>query len=212
MNSIRRWITLSLALAALIAGGVIFRAFLLQNVIMPASLVIWAIVRVFRSIPQEAYWVGLVFIAFVLGLRLLPMSSAAIKVKEEIDTRQPARRYEYWCKIIDDSSRSRENKSILKDNLCELLIGVIAQEEDRLPNAVRDDLIHKRLELPPEIYAYLDSSETGKDRHYFKQWFAQLTSIGGSIQKNVTSGGQSMADLLTYLETYVEIDNDSDHA
>lgn len=210
MSATRRWIALSLALLALLSMGIVFRVFLMQNVVLPASLVIWAVIRVFLSIPQEAYWVALVFVAFVLGLRVLPMRSSSSMLKPDTDSRQPARRFEYWRRIISEASKSNENKAVVKDNLRELLINVIAQEEGKHPNAVREDFANRRLDLPQSLYAYLTGAESRELSRRFTPKLNKMPLLGGRAQSNSPTSGQKMADLLAFLETYAEIDHDSD--
>lgn len=210
MNVSKRLILILVLLAVLLSAGIVFRVFLMNSVIMPASLVLWAVIRVFLSIPQEAYWVGLVFTAFVLGLRLLPIRSETLKRPAAADSRLPVRRFEYWQKIIKESSLSSENRIVLENNLRDLLVNVIAQEEHVSPNSLREDIEKRRLDIPEEIYDVLEGLNTGRQtrKSWMQQFFRKLSFNYLNTRINQSSNLESAEKLLRYLENYAEIDHD----
>lgn len=210
MNNRMRWIILSIGLAFLLAAGLIFRHFLFENVIMPIALILWAVLRVFMSVDQEVYWVALVFIAFVFGLRLLPVKVSELSHPAGREARQPAKRLEYWQSLIDKAKESSENQQALTKNLQDLLILVMAIEDQADPNTVREALQHRHLDVPQEIIAYLTTTKSGgtylnKAR---RNWNGRLLPRG-ELSSNSSSGKQAGIEaLLDFLESYAEIGYD----
>lgn len=203
----RRWVVLVLALAAILSAGLIFRDFLMQNVIMPIALLLWAILRVFMSIDQEVYWVILIFAAFVLGLGLLPVrGSRAVGPSQSAEP--TARRFNYWHAIIRQAAKSREAREALESNLRELAVNVIAMEEQKHPNAVREDILQRRLDLTEDIRAFLLRGANGRRQTSKKGLQGRLTGLVKRSNSQVGAERLSPEKLLEYLERYAEIRDD----
>lgn len=198
------WIWIILALAGLAAAGFIFRGFFMQQVIMPIALLIWAIARIFLSIDQEVYWIALVFAAFVLGLGLLPVRSNGAALDKDAQNNLSGKRFLYWRKIIVRSTRSREERAVLNANLRDLAVNVIAMEEQEHPNAVRDAILHRRLDLPEDIRDFLAEGERRREPTAGKGlpgWFARM-------RKQPTAADVDIERLLEFLERYTETKDD----
>ncbi len=213
MSSRTRWIILSAGLACLLAAGMLFRHFLFENVIMPITLVLWAVMRVFMTVDQEVYWVALVFVAFVFGLRLIPVRVAARSQPGVKESRQPAKRLEYWQDLIKKGAESRENQQILKKNLQDLMINVMAIEDQVNPNAVREAFLRKNKDVPEEILSFLSTVDSDKSRPGKNggNWIDRLISRG-KVTNKPSSGKQGGTEaVLDFLESYAEISYDDEY-
>jgi hypothetical protein len=213
MSSRLRWILLGVGLMCLLAGVIVFRQFIYANVIMPISLILWAVLRVFMTIDQEFYWVALVFIAFIFGLSLVPMRTKVLSQPAGRESRQPAKRLEYWDVLIDKAGNSREDQQTLRKNLQELFVNVMAIEDQADPNSIREDLQRKRLDIPKEIVTYLFAVEDrGFNSKRNKQsWINRLLSRDEISRNSSNDNLPDIEAVLDFLETYAEIGYDHEY-
>lgn len=81
MNSSRRLTLIGFLLLLTLFVGLLFWPFILNDIITPASLVVWLLLRIFvLSIGQKYYWAVIIFLtAFFLYRRLLPLPPPPFK-------------------------------------------------------------------------------------------------------------------------------------
>jgi len=213
MNRRLRWIFLGIGSACVFAAVVVFRYFVYANVIMPISLILWAVFRVFMTVDQEFYWVALIFIAFIFGLRLIPVRAKTLTHPAGRKARQPAKRLEFWQGLIDRARHSGEDQLTLRKNLQDLLINTMANEDQADPNAIRDDIKCGRLDVPKEIFTYLSSVESGGlDPGRPKQsWISRLLSRNEITRHSSSGDEQGIGAVLDFLESYTEIGYDNEY-
>ncbi len=205
MKSHRRWLILLAALICLLAAGLAFRSFMMANLIMPVVMIVWLVLRVFMTVDQEVYWLVFIFAAFVLGLGLLPGRSNMIVTPVDSNHRQPAKRFSYWKKLIGKAGRSREDQIALENKLRELMVDVIATEEQMHPDEVRRELLQRNLPLPTEVYRFLSPGADGKRREKTGGISGWRVERINQARKSNAAGKMDMRRLLEYLETYAEI-------
>ena len=98
---------LLLFLGLILALGVIFRTFILADIIEPVALMFWAFWRLLSSVDQNVYWVLLVFLCLILAIRTLPPEPEIHPEASYIDRQKNIGRVGFWRSKITAASLKR---------------------------------------------------------------------------------------------------------
>lgn len=150
-------LALLLLLAALLTP--FLKDFIRDVLLLPLLYLAWLARIIFDTIPQVAIWIVFLVVALLVALRSLSGGRAA-----RLDTREtPATvvgRIESWVRLVDQAGQEHYARWRLARELRKLTLVILANEKQLSQEQIRQDLTEGRLDLPPEIQAYLQASMT----------------------------------------------------
>lgn len=135
----------------------------IRNLITPLLYVFWVGILLFRSIPQEGVWAAFVVMALLIA--------AVSLFKRQPGSRRPPppkpprqERIESWARLIRQADKETYYRWQLAQHLRKLTLEAMAHEERTSSKQIQQQLTAGRLEIPPEIEAYLQASLTSFNR------------------------------------------------
>jgi len=210
----RRTIILLVAILAvnLILAG-IFRDFIRENVLIPILYLIWYIGLFVKSLGQICLWPFLMIILAIISLRIL-----RTKEKERLRSRGYAGeslpmedgRVMFWMKYIRRKSIGIENLSFVSFRLRELVLSVLAYQENLTSSEIELELARGRLDVPAEVRGLLKPRDEAVNN--IDESPSIFLRIMNWLKKpSMTSAPKSsseMTELVNYLEEQLEIEHD----
>jgi len=182
--------------------------------LVPLAYLIFIIRLVAISIGQQTLW-----IAFIILSTLIAVISLAINREEQPqdipkDKKYPTR-LQTWIKTLDQKEQSEYFKWNLAQNLSNLFVEALAYHQGASRDQVLQKLKNGMLDLPPDVLAYLQVSQTpfsqtGLVSYNPGNWYVR---IWDSIFKRQTlKTTKSPLDLepekiIHYLENYLGFDS-----
>jgi hypothetical protein len=97
-----------------------YHAFLFDFFIGPLAQAFWVIVRVFLSVDQIIFWLGLIIVLLLMTFRLIPIRVGASSKYQYIDPQTSSNRVEYWRSIFQPP-HNPTRKAVVKENLLKLI-------------------------------------------------------------------------------------------
>jgi hypothetical protein len=211
---------LLLLLGLLFCLGILFRPYLLEYVVQPIAILFLYLWRIILSVHAAVYWSILIFsvsiyASYQLFFRRLqkPAVPVAIRPSASNATLENVR---YWRTMILVTRDEIEKPSILKSELREMLVSMLAAKQPgsstlEMYNALR---LHKIL-LPEDFFTFLFPEELPLPRRHFKQtlyeiWNAPLRWAGHGKARELAKYYRSIEQVIAYLESSMEIKNDSE--
>ena len=209
----RRYLVALFILIVLLVLGIGFHTYVMKFVIEPFVMVLWAIFRVFLSIPQEVYWTGLIILACVVAIILLPTRSEENQQSGYHDPKQQFNRLEYWQSMLKSAPIKPTEDQALKENL-QRLIKSLKQLEGGRGEADSQDTVIQQGTLPVRASTFLNlvsiSPENPIKSHY--KWLPaalqnlkKKTSLG---YQNIEEYYDSVEEVLHSIETDLGIEHD----
>jgi hypothetical protein len=152
---------LRLGLAILLAGLLtpFLKDFVGEVVVLPLLYGIWFGRLVIDSIPQAVIWAVFVAAALLVAGRSLLNRRSDWKENRELPTVYPGR-IKSWAWLIDRAGQEHYARWRLARELRKLTIASLAQETGWSEEQTNQMLKEDRLNLPPDIQAYLQASMT----------------------------------------------------
>jgi hypothetical protein len=200
--------------------GLLFWPFILNEIIMPTSLAVWVLLRIFvLSVDQEYYWVAIIFITSIfLYLRLLPPSHSTIQSEDSQHLNETMRTLDYWRSLFDLIDQRVQDDKMLKKELAHLLLSLYATKQHTLADfRLYDALQQGKIPLPEQMHAFLFSEEpqpAGRSliinirklvqsirntpRKWIRRWRGQETA----------ERHRMIDEILCFVETSLEMKND----
>jgi hypothetical protein len=201
-----------LILSLLVGFFVSFRSSLMNYIIEPIALLFWAVWRIISSVDQNLYWIALIVICAILVIRLIPSEKDSPPSPTYIYTYKPPNRVEYWQTIIDESRLGKHKSEYLRNRIKELTMTVISQVEQPATTELDEIVAAGIPSLPPEARQYLfpsngeDGISSMKDQlnHnvFLPRWLRKWR------RKYIHQNNATMDEVLTWMETELEINNE----
>jgi hypothetical protein len=218
MKSPRRlaWLLLVLGIGLLVAFP--FRAFLLDNLVMPVALVAWLLWRVVLSVNQAVYW-GLAIVA-VTALVVYRLAQAGA-VAESISPPAPASilkslaDWRTWLLVTGAESQASD---MLRRQLAQMLAAMYAAKSPQAASQFiyYDGLQQGRIPLPARVYAFLfpdearaaERSRKGRLQRWAERPQAWIRHWTGRDRAEFY---RTVEDTLAFMETFMEIKHGDDY-
>ena len=212
MEKFKKTILPFLMLALLVGLFISFRSFLMDYIIQPIALLLWAVWRIISSVDQNIYWIALIVFCTTLVIRLIPSEKDNSPSLAYSHTYKPPNRVEYWQTLIDESILGKNKSEYLRNRIKELSMTVISQVE-QTAEMDADKMIATGIpSLPPAARQYL-FPPNGKDG---------ISSIKDQLDNNVfvprclrrwqrryiQQNTAMLDEILTWMETELEISNE----
>ena len=216
MNVSGRLVAFVFILLTILLVGMIFWPFILNEIIAPASLAVWVLLRIFvLSIDQKYFWAAIIFIAsFFLYRSLLSRIPTAVQTDDFQRPNETMGSIGYWRRLFTVIDQKVQDDKTVKKELAYLLLTLYATKQ-HTPASFRlyDALQSGQIPLPEHIHTLLFPEEPQ----------GPVRSIRGllqSIQKTPRKWirrwtGQEAAEhyrmideVLGFMETSLEIKND----
>jgi hypothetical protein len=193
MKGSLRYRLIFLALALLLGFCLFNPTLLVTYLVDPLTRIAWLIIRTFLIIDQDVYWVLLIFVAFLLVLRILPARQRTLLRQAYDDTLHPEDRVAYWEGLLDAAEDNPDARSTLQQELAALNQNILSLAEGYEGQAI---------DLPSIPGGALHRLPVGKRALIL---FQRLLKPGGQpgtvLEKRVAS-------ILKTLEDKLEIKND----
>ena len=155
INMIRKFLLSLLILFLFVSIVIIFRSFLIDNIIEPVALLLWLVWRIISSVDQNIYWIVLIFFVVIIFLRLIPPGNEKSHISAYNYTYEAFSRVEHWQMLIWDSALGWIESEYLRDGLKELLMAVIAQVEHSDTSDSEEVIAKGKVSLSPAARRYL---------------------------------------------------------
>jgi hypothetical protein len=211
----RRRIIFGLFFFVALLVGVLFWPFILSQIIKPVAIVVWLLLRILvLSIDQKYYWAAIIFSAVFFLYRLLPRQPGFVEPDDPREENSTLRTLGYWRNLFTFPEQRLLDEKTLKGELVRLLVSFYATRQHTTANfKVHEALQQGELPLPEHIRAYLFFEESGKTKVPLgkrlqaiwldpRGWFLRLTG------QETVKHDQMIAEVLTFMETELEIKND----
>jgi len=199
---IRRALFLGLALAAAIGLAVLLRDLVREALVEPLAYLLWLVRLELESLPQAIAWVALIVIGLLLAGRSL-VAGAAPARRAAPGERDYAGQVEATVRWLNLTTHGDYYKWRLAQRLSELALEALAQREQIGVEEARRRLDDGRLDVPPDIRAYL---QAGLQPDYFgrlprPRWRWRLRAPSSSLDL-------APETVVRFLETQLEAERD----
>jgi hypothetical protein len=148
---------LGLILLTAILLAPLIRNFIRDVVVIPLLYLVWVGRIVFDTIPQTAFWGCFLVIALLMAAASLLKQRESPSRIREVKLVQLGR-VETWAKLIRQAVQEDYYQWRLAQPLRELIVETLAHEARLTPKQIMQRLRDEQLDLPAEIYAYLQAS------------------------------------------------------
>ena len=215
MNRSRRVILSLLVGAILLFLGLLFWPFLVSNIIKPAALVIWLLLRILvLSIQQKYFWYAVILAAFFVLFRLLYQAQSELPSASSLETNTTMINISYWRGLFMYNGQAAKEDKILKRQLTSLLTSLYALKQGKSNDfRIHDALQQARIPLPENIHAFLFAQEPPLSGGSLTKFFQSLRRIAQKWIHRWTGREkaeyyQRIDEVLNFIETSLELNND----
>jgi hypothetical protein len=214
------------AVLSVIVVGVLtfyFKDYVRQVLALPVTRILWFLRLLIDSTPQLIFWGLLLFIFFVVVIRSLSAGNPPVVQMVGEPLQSPRRqRIAFWTnQFAQTLSGDQYSKIRLEGYLGDIAMQVLAHQYKEDPEKIRLLILQDKLELPPEIKAFVKARyrpvlETrpgfwASIWSGFQKWFSFFKNR--LKQPMILSPGQSPGDeieaVIHYLEEQLEVRDDS---
>lgn len=212
MDNLKKYFLPFLVLGSFFSLAVVFRSFLMTNIIEPIALFLWTLWRIVASVNQNVYWIILIALCILVMIRLVP----------RVTNNPPSTAYtykyswpnpvEHWRTLIQEASLGRSEFEHLRDGLKQLIESVVAQVERSDPKGSDEIPVMGKVSMSPAAYRFLFSSKEQAGMFSGSRWFDIIylaprwfrMSAGKFIRQDMTS----IDEILERMETEMDISHD----
>jgi hypothetical protein len=184
-------------------------------ILVPVAYVIFIFRLITANINQEILWITFVIISIVIALLSLGSRWNFSTEETTAENKYPTRLHD-WINIVHKKQHNEYFKWNLAQDLSNLFIEAIAYRQGISRSQVLQRLSIGTLDLPDDILAYLQISQTpfsqtGLTRKKNGNWFSRIRDMLRNHSNIQVGYGQSSLDLeperiIHYLEDYLEFD------
>lgn len=164
MNKFKKSVVPLLTLTLLVGFIIRFRLFVMDYIVKPVALLLWAAWRILASVDQNVYWVALIVFCAVLIIRLIPSGKDDSPGLAYGNTYKPPNRVEYWQTLIAYSVLGKNKSENLRNNMKELYMSVISVVERPAASDAKEIIEEEIQALSPAARQFLflsnDKNET----------------------------------------------------
>lgn len=183
---------------------ILFGPFILENILMPLSLVLWIFLRVFiLSIDQKVIWGMMIFSVLIFFILRFDRSASPVEQSELLDQNSSIKDLEFWRFYLSASPHKREELKDLKRKLAWKLVSIYASRK-RIPAnyEVFDAFKLCEIPLPEKVYSFLFADEKKKSWRDHRKWLRRISG-----RENIEYY-QNLKYYLIFLENFMEIKNE----
>jgi hypothetical protein len=197
--------------------GLLNWSFVLNEIIMPVSLVIWFFLRILvLSIDQQYYWTALIFVVLVFLSRLIPQDQSPITSEDSYTGNETIKRIENWHRLFIPENNSIYDDITLRRGFSHMVVSLYAIKLHVAPDfRLVDSLKQGEIPLPEQIRTFLFPEEPQKPgrslkkrmqstRNALRQWIRRLNG------QEKAEHYRMINELLDFLETSLEMKNDNE--
>ena len=209
--NISKWLVIVFLLLISLFAGLFFWPFILNNILTPASLVVWVLLRIFvLSFDQSYYWGAIIFISVLfLTYRLLPPPQPAIEADEFQNSNEIMRTIDYWRSLLVLTDHDIHVGKTVQEELARLLLSLDPTNQRALPYyQLYSALQQGEIPLPDQIHAFLFLEKPQEEgllqsiRSTPRKWLRHLTG------RKAADHYRMIDETLCFLETSLEMKND----
>jgi len=204
------WLLLFLGVGLFL--GILFRAFIVANVVTPIAMLLLLFWRLLLSIHQAVYW-GLV-IGLAVGLAFYRLVQVAGHEEEQS---APAKVVDYWRLLLQLASDEGPSATSLKHELRHKLVTMYAMKQPEAePFTIYEALRLRQLPLPDTVYSFLFSNEAQETNLPWRQRLQRLADKPGKWLRHWTGRDkveyyQAVEETITFMEALMEIKHGDDY-
>ena len=202
---------LLLLLGAGLILGLLFRAFIVANVVYPIAALLLLFWRMLLSVHQAVYWgIVLVVAVGVAFYRLVQL------VPSEVKRYTPAPHsilqvVSYWRFSLQLASDEGPVTHSVKNELQSYLVAMYATKQpEAAPYTIRDALQSRQIPLPDTVYNFLFSDETHEKNPSWKGRLQRLAAKPSKWLRHWSGRDQveyyqAVEETITFMEALMEI-------
>lgn len=203
--SLKRLGMVTIGLVLILVLTWLLRDLVRQILAIPILYVGWLIRAIYYMLPQSLEWAIVIAIALAIALGSFSWRSKSGNRLPSSGRRQAERRVATLLHYIQHSNRSFYRHR-LKHTLAELVLHLLAYEQQTSYQAIKMALYRKELKMPPDMQEFIYeglpmwSMESSGSRNLWARFFQPSESS----EKTIRLAEQ----VLQYLETRLEVNSD----
>ena len=197
--------------------GILFRSFILENIIKPVGLVLWVFRRILLSVNQKIYWGLLIISAVIVAFFRLNKSSPDEMPPLPSDSNATLDEIDSWRTSIWLTGNEIEKFNTLKQNLGWTLASLFASyQPGKAQWEIYEAIKQKQISLPIPIYDFLYPGEPSGEKRSLRQILRIIQRAPGRWARRRT--GRDLAEyyrsieaVLTFMESLKETNHGDKH-
>ncbi len=164
MNISRRLVVFGFFALVILIVGVLFWPLILSEIVIPISLVVWLLLRLFvLSIDQQYYWAAIIFVVVFFIYRLFPSAEPVIQSDDFQDLNATIRAIGTWRSLFTVIGYEVPDKRALRQELINLLLSLYATKlRTSVDFRLYDALQKGEIPIPKHIHDFLFLEEPRK--------------------------------------------------
>ena len=216
MKKSQRILLVFLILGLLLCLGILFRDFILDNLVRPISLLLWILQRVLQSVDQNVYWGVLLFAGLIFVLLRLGRGPTIEERTPPPDTFSALENVKYWRTAIMVTHDETTEVNVLKRYLGKMLATAYAVREPGRANLeIYNALKLRQIPLPEPVYTFLFPGSLPASGKTFRQVLQSIRQAprrwahrwsGRDLQEYY----QSIEEVLAFIESTLEVKNEDE--
>jgi hypothetical protein len=193
--------------------AVIFRDWIRENLLIPILYLVWYVDIFLHSLGQTCLWPLLVALAGFIALRLMRSRKKQrqnARGSEYLQSRTEESRIAFWAKNIRRRMAGEASLGLSSHRLKELVISVLAYQENLTPQELEQELAMGRRKFPDSVLHLMKTEEEinrdSTDKKGF--WNQLLGMLGLASNSSKLAGGAQLSEAVKFLEDQLEIKHD----
>jgi hypothetical protein len=215
VNISRRPVIILFILLVILLVGMIFWPFIKNDIIVPSSIVVWLLLRVFiLSIDQKYIWGAIcLIVSIILYRHLLPPYKPIVDTGDFQNSNAAIRNIEYWHSLFELVDQNNRNDKTIRLGLAGLLLTLFASKQRKSADFhLYDSIKRGEIPIPERIHTFLFREEILEKPHSIKEfvlikrntvqkWIRHLTG------QEVAEQYKMIDEVLSFVESSLEMDN-----
>jgi hypothetical protein len=205
----------SLTIVLTLILGVVFWPFILNQIIIPTSMAVWLLLRIFiLSIDQTYYWGAIIILVVVFLFRLLPQDLITVPSGDIPTENDTMINIGHWRNLFVVTEDGIHDDRFFKQELIHLLLSLYASKQQTSTNYLLYEALQRgELPLPEHIHTFLFPGEPRKSKWKVVNLFQSArTSIRNWKRRwtgqNTADHYQMINEILHFIESSMEMKND----
>ncbi len=214
MQNRRVLILITVILFVNLVLAIIFRDFIRENVLIPILYLFWYIRLGLNSLGETCLWPLALIILMVISFTILRKNKKSAQTDRgysEAPGRVEEGRVAYWMKYIRRQSMGIENLSFSSLRMKELVLSVLAYQENLTNAELESEMDQGRVIIPKELQNIIRSPDHANEpmtrsaslKNKILRWFRARSN------SHQSADNPEMDKLVRYLETQLEIEHDN---
>ncbi len=154
----KRLLLAGLALLPVVVMALVIDDFVREVIVIPLLYLFWIARLLFKSIPQLVLWAGFIIVALIMAGKSLSKRKPLLKPRS-MEVEQYGR-VEDWARLIDRRDQGDYSKWRLAHRLGVLALETLAYQEELSMKQTRRHLESGKLDVPPQVWAFLRAGMT----------------------------------------------------